>query len=149
MPPRPSRAKLAAACSMLNVPVSAAATAKRTRTRPAASLSKLSPSRIAISLRGSATRSSTALAAMASGGETIAPSAKQTAQGRPGTIRWATTPTRKRGERNGTDSEKQDGAEIALELFPDREVGAVHEEWRQEYDNHQVRVKVNGRKTWH
>jgi len=56
---------------------------------------------------------------------------------------------RKCGERNGTDSEKQDGAEIAFELFPNREVGAVHEERWQEYDNHQVRVQVNGRKTWH
>jgi hypothetical protein len=56
---------------------------------------------------------------------------------------------RKCGERYCTDSEKQDGAEIALELFPDSEVGTVHEERRQKYDNHQVRIQVNGRKAWH
>src|SRR5215469_4880630 len=78
---------------MLNAPVIAAATAKRNRTRPAASLSRLSPSNSTISRRGNATRSNTAFAAIASGGETTAPSAKHAAHGRSGTIQRATKPT--------------------------------------------------------
>ncbi len=92
-PPSASSAKRTTAPSKLNAPVSAAATAKRNSTRPAASLSRLSPSSSTISRRGSATRSSTALAATASGGETIAPSVKQAAHGSAGTAQCTATPT--------------------------------------------------------
>lgn len=92
-PPSPSSAKRSTAPWKLNTPVSAAAAAKRYSTRPAASLSRLSPSSSTISRRGSATRSSTALAATASGGETIAPSVKQAAQGSEGTAQCTARPT--------------------------------------------------------
>ncbi|CAJ4251949.1 Uncharacterised protein [Burkholderia pseudomallei] len=92
-PPTPSCAKRTTASPVLNAPVSAAATAKRNSTSPAASFRRLSPSSSTISRRGSATRSSTAFAATASGGDTIAPSAKHAAHGSPGATRCTATPT--------------------------------------------------------
>ena len=55
-----------------------------------ASFSRLSPSRIVTILRGTASRAAIAVAAISSGGATIAPSASATAQGRPGISAWAT-----------------------------------------------------------
>jgi len=92
-PPSASRTKLVTAAPALNVPLNVAATAKRNRTSPVASLSRLSPSTSADSRRGSLTFCSTARAETASGGETIAPSAKQAAQGRLGTSQCVTMPT--------------------------------------------------------
>lgn len=93
MPPAASSTKLPAASTQLNVPVMAAATAKRNNTIPVASLTRLSPSSSTTIRRGSRSPASTALAATASGGDTMAPSAKHAAQGKPGTTRCATTPT--------------------------------------------------------
>jgi hypothetical protein len=66
---------------------------QRNSTRPAASLSRLSPSSRTMMRRGSASRSSTARAATASGGDTTAPSAKHTAHGSVGATQCATRPT--------------------------------------------------------
>ena len=70
----------------------AAATATLKVTSAAASLIRLSPSRMLTSRRGAPTRRMIAVAAAGSVGETIAPSAKDTAQGRSITS-WAATPT--------------------------------------------------------
>ncbi len=78
---------------MLKAPVSTAATANRNRTSPVASFSKLSPSRNVLSRRGNFTRCKTARADTASGGETMAPSATQAAQGNAGTSSFVTTAT--------------------------------------------------------
>lgn len=70
-----------------NVPVETAATAKLKVTSAVASFTRLSPSRMVTSLRGRRMRRSSAIGATASGGETIAPSTKPTAQERPST-KW-------------------------------------------------------------
>lgn len=56
-------------------------------------MTRLSPSSTTTSRRGSFSRDSTAPAATASGGETIAPSAKQAAQGKPGASSFAAQAT--------------------------------------------------------
>src|SRR6516162_7548648 len=126
---------------MLHAPVIAAATAKRNRTRPAASLSRLSPSNSTISRRGNATRSRTAFAAIASGGETTAPSAKHAAHGRSGTIQRATKPT---------TSVVNATAPIASSRIPPRflrksaqavKIGPIHQQRRQNED--QLRIEAN------
>src|SRR5690349_24951436 len=65
----------------LNTLVTAAATAERYRISADASFTRLSPSRITITRRGTGSRDTIAAAATASGGETIAPSATATAHG--------------------------------------------------------------------
>jgi hypothetical protein len=76
-----------------NVPVKAAATAKRMQTRPEASLSKDSPSRMCINRLGIGTRAVIADTAIGSVGETIAASAKATARGIAGIIQLIKKPT--------------------------------------------------------
>ena len=76
-----------------NVPVIAAAIAKRYATRAVASLTRLSPSRIVTTRRGTPSRWKIVVAATASGGATMAPSANAAAQPRPGISAWATTAT--------------------------------------------------------
>jgi len=58
-----------------------------------ASLISDSPSRIVTTLRGTPRRWKTLVAATASGGATIAPSANAAGQPRPGMSAWATTAT--------------------------------------------------------
>ena len=93
MPPIASTKNVPTAPVALNAPVTPAAIAKRNSTRPVASFSRLSPSSRMRSRRGSFTRSSTARAETASGGETIAPSAKQAGHERDGTSMCETTAT--------------------------------------------------------
>jgi hypothetical protein len=47
-------------------------------------------------------------------------------------------------KRDGADRKQQDAADIALEFVPHGEVGAVHEERRQEHDQDQLGVQVDG-----
>ena len=75
------------------VPAAAAASATRSRVRPVPSLTRLSPSRIVTTRRGMATRRASAATATASVGARMAPSAKASDRGRPGTIAVATAPT--------------------------------------------------------
>ena len=70
-----------------------AAMAVRSATRAVASLSRLSPSRIATIRRGMPTLRAIVVAATASGGETTAPSAKAAASETPGITAQATRPT--------------------------------------------------------
>src|SRR6476659_9329379 len=58
-----------------------------------ASLTRLSPSRITVTRRGTGSRATIAAAATASGGLTIAPNAMATGHGIPGTSRRTTTAT--------------------------------------------------------
>ncbi|CAN5265900.1 hypothetical protein BH20ACT5_BH20ACT5_01320 [soil metagenome] len=58
-----------------------------------ASLTRLSPARIVTARRGNPTRRPIVVAATASGGATIAPSANAAASGNSGTSAWATSPT--------------------------------------------------------
>ena len=74
-------------------PVAAAAIANRYATRAVASLTRLSPSRIVTTRRGTPSRWKIAVAATASGGATIAPRANAAGQPMPGMSVWATTAT--------------------------------------------------------
>ena len=93
MPPMASHRKVPKALASEKVPVSAAATAKRMQTRPDASLSRDSPSRMCISRLGIGARLAMADTAMGSVGETMAASAKATASGIDGIIQLMNRPT--------------------------------------------------------
>lgn len=52
-----------------------------------------------------------------------------------------------RCERDGADGEQQDAADVALEFVPHGEVRAVHQEWRQEHDQDQFGIEIDGRQS--
>ena len=110
-----------------------------------ASLSRLSPSSKAVSRRGRETRWSTARADTASGGETIAPSAKQAAQGRLGTSQWVTSADGQRGEQDRADGEAEDARKVAAEAAEGGVIGAVHQQRRQEEDQRQLGIEGDRR----
>ncbi len=85
-PPTASQAKVPSASTIENDPVIAAATAKRMQTRPEASLSNASPSRMCTSRLGIGARAAMADTATASVGESTAASANATASGIAGII---------------------------------------------------------------
>ena len=74
-------------------PVTIAALANFRRTRPVASFTRLSPSRIVTIRRGRRTRRAIAVAATASGGETMAPRTRAAGHGTPGTRATTTAAT--------------------------------------------------------
>ena len=74
------------------MPLTAATTATRSATSAVASLTRLSPSTITTSRRGTPSRFEIAVAAIGSVGETTAPSTKAAAQSSP-IAAWATTAT--------------------------------------------------------
>jgi hypothetical protein len=132
MPPTTSSAKLVTAACRLNAPVNTAATAKRNKTRPVASLSRLSPSSKVLSRRGNVTRCSTARADTASGGDTIAPRATHAAHGKLGTSSLAA---------NATTAVVNSTAPIASSKMPPR--------WRRNDAcavNHAPSISSGGRK---
>jgi len=77
----------------VSVPPAATAIAVRNVTSAVASLIRLSPSRIVTIRRGTPSRRKIAVAATASGGATIAPSANAAGQPTPGTSAWTTAAT--------------------------------------------------------
>ena len=89
MPANAAQTKRAAAYVGEKVPVTSAATANCSATSAVASFTRLSPSRITWMRWGTPSRRMIAVAATASGGETIAPSAKAAAQGSAGTMECA------------------------------------------------------------
>jgi hypothetical protein len=86
-------AKVGSASQGLKEPAAAAPTASRNTSSAVASLNRLSPSSTTMSRCGSPTCRSTEVAAAASGGATIAPSATAAAQGISGTSHRATQAT--------------------------------------------------------
>ena len=82
-PPAPTSTNIVLASRSENAPVVTAATANRSATSADASFSRLSPSRMVVTSLGTRTFCVTAMAATASGGETIAPSTHATAHGIP------------------------------------------------------------------
>src|SRR5439155_802000 len=91
--PRDTTASNGSADQAEKLPATAAATARRYTSSALASLKRLSPSRITSSRCGGRICLSTAVAAAASGGATMAPRAIAAGQGKPGTQRRATTAT--------------------------------------------------------
>ena len=91
-PPAAASRKSAPTCQNVTVPAMAAI-AVRNATSAAASLSRLSPSRMRTIRRGMPTLRATDVAATASGGATTAPSASPAASGSPGTTAQVTRPT--------------------------------------------------------
>src|ERR687898_2575323 len=94
IPPAAPTTNCRPASHIEKAPVTTAATATRYATIPVASLTRLSPSRIVTMRRGTPRRWATEVAAMASVGETMAPSTKAAPQGSPTTV-WATEATTK------------------------------------------------------
>ena len=93
MPPITSTQNRQAACQSENVPVTTAATANPYTTSAVASLTRLSPSMIAMILRGTEMREAIAVAATASVGATIAPTTNDTGHERPEMNVWQTAAT--------------------------------------------------------
>ncbi|MNE29671.1 hypothetical protein D3C80_1231610 [compost metagenome] len=87
-PPPATTTKLSEACASEKEPVSTAATAKLKQTRPVASLSSDSPSRMCISREGSGESAVIAPTATGSVGDRIAARAKATASGTAGSSQW-------------------------------------------------------------
>ena len=85
-PPTETRTNSPAAFEGENVPDTTATVANFSRTRPVESLTRLSPSRMVMSRRGSFSLWAMAAAATASGGETMAPRTKQDGHPIPGTM---------------------------------------------------------------
>ena len=81
------------ACAAENDPETTATTATRYATSPVPSLTRLSPSTIVTSLRGTPRRRAIEVAARGSVGETIAPSTNALPHESPSTNVWATTAT--------------------------------------------------------
>ena len=88
-PPATIHKKLAAALYQINCPVVTATAAKRKMMSEEASFKRLSPSKIALILRGALTNLRIAAVLTASGGETIAPSMKPRASEKPGITKFA------------------------------------------------------------
>ena len=83
IPPSTVQTKSPAACRSENEPVTTATTANLKRTSAVPSLTRLSPSTIAIARRGTPKRRAIDVAASGSVGETTAPSTKLTGHERP------------------------------------------------------------------
>ena len=92
-PPSATVANSTLAPAKENAPVSTAATASLYSTRPEASFTRLSPSSTTTMRRGMFRRDRIAVAATASGGETMAPNTNATAQGMPGMRNFSVAPT--------------------------------------------------------
>ncbi len=92
IPASATHRKVRVASPSEKVPVSAAATAKRKHTRPLASLSSDSPSRMCIRRGGIGTRAAIDDTATGSVGAKIAASAKDTASGSDGISQWIRKP---------------------------------------------------------
>ena len=78
--------KMPVTCSIVTLPAAAAARATLSAVSPVPSLTRLSPSRMETSLRGSPARRATALTATASVGDSTAPRAKAMARGMATTV---------------------------------------------------------------
>ncbi len=148
-PPSASSAKLPSASATLKVPVTAAATAKRNSTRPVASFSRLSPSSRMDSRCGRCTRCSTARADDRIGRRDD------------GAQRRARRPRQRRqqpvrhhrdhhgGEHHRADRQRQDADEVPAQVAQWDEPGAIHQQRRQEDDEHQLRIERDERQTRH
>ena len=86
MLPAATSRKVGPALASEKLPAATAATAKRNSSSEVMSFSRLSPWRITISRCGGLSWRRIEVAAAASGGATMAPSAMAAAQGRPGTM---------------------------------------------------------------
>src|SRR4051794_12173751 len=116
------------------MPPAAASVAKRRMINAEASLSRLPPSRITLSRRGSGLERRIVVAAAASGGATMAPSAIAAAQGRPGASQRAISPTANVVESTAPTTRPATGAQI-----PQRGVeGGVEQDWGHEQSERKV-----------
>ena len=118
----------------------AAAEATRNSTSAVASLSRLSPSRMVTIRRFRPIRRATAVAAIASGGATTAPSAKQAASGTCGSSAFTTKPDDGRDEQHVPDGQQQDRPQVVPERRHRGLDGGDEQQRRQDPDDHQVRV---------
>ena len=125
------------------LPVSAAATAKRMQTRPEASFSSDSPSRMCISRFGIGTREVIEETATGSVGEITAASAKATASGMAGIIQWMTKPSADNGEDDQAERELKDGALVAEQPVLGNAPAVEKQQRRQEQEEKDLRVELD------
>ena len=89
------------------------------------------------------------MAATASGGETMAPSVKATAQPRPGTAAWTTAATTTVVARTRPIGERQDRARLGAEVADRREEGRDVEQRRQEQQEDEIGREADVREAGH
>ena len=110
-----------------------------------ASLTRLSPSRITITRRGTGSRDTIAAAATASGGETIAPSATATAHGMPGKSARAVMATAAVVASTSPIASSPIGATVRAEVAQRREERRRPQHRRQEDEEDEVRIQLRDR----
>ena len=145
-PPTAKPLKVASAWPALNVPVIVAATANRNSTRPEASFTRLSPSSNTTIRRGKLRRANTAFAATASGGEMMAPSAKQAPQGSDGSTQCATTPTMIVVKTTAPTASCKMITRLSAKVPPDCEISPGKQQRWQEQDEYQIRIETYSRR---
>ena len=110
-----------------------------------ASFTRLSPSRIVTICRGRRTRCAIAVAATASGGETIAPRTRATGHGTPGTSAWTAAATAVVVAMTRPTARSVIERRFVAEVPPRREVPGRVKDRRQEEQEDELRVERHGR----
>ena len=114
-----------------------------------ASFSRLSPSRIVTIRRGTARRAATAVAAISSGGATIAPSAMATAHGMPGIRACAVARGRERAGHHEPDGERPDRAQVRAQAAQRSVERRDVEQRGQDHEEDEVRIDPDPRGARH
>ena len=99
--------------------------------------------------RGTGSLDTIAVAATASGGETIAPSATATAQGISGKHLSRDDRDHRRRHDHESDGESADLVDVSLELAHRREHRGRPQDRRQEHEEHEVRIELRNRDARH
>ena len=144
IPPTTATTKSTVASNSENLPPIAAATATRYAISAEESLSRLSPSTRFTRRRGAPSWRAIAVAATGSVGETMAPSANATAQGRPMSS-WPTTATAQVVASTNPIEVSDKRAGVGAQRPQIREEGRHVEQRRQEDHQHQVGVELDVR----
>ena len=131
IPPPTLTTKSPVVCHSEKEPVRTAATATRYATRPVPSLTRLSPSTMVTSFRGTPRRRAIDVAASGSVGDTIAPSTNAAPQESPSTSSCATTATPTVVTTTSPIASKPIGLAVRAQIAEGREEsGAVEQRWQ-------------------
>lgn len=147
IPPTASTKKVPRASIVLNVPVAAAAIAKRNSTGPVASLSRLSPSSRVAEPLGQAHALKHRLGRDGIGGRHDGAERRARRPGERGHDQVGNDRDDDRGEYHRPEGEREDARQMPPEVLEWREIGAIHQQGRREDDEDQLRVQRNGRRT--
>ncbi len=130
-------------------PVTIAALANFRSTRPVASFTRLSPSRTVTICRGRRTRRAIAVAATASGGDTIGPEDEGRGPRHAGHERHDDRRDGRGRRDDETDGEERDRDEVRAEVAPRGEVARRVEDRREEEQEDELRIERHGRQARH